>query len=383
MVKIVHVGYSHVYNDVRILKKECMTLKRSGLYDVTYVTSDKNGKPLNNNIDDVHLQVLELSGKRGVRYFKYLRKLKKVLLEIDGELYHIHEFVLLPLIPFLKRRGKIVIYDMHEDSENDWANRLKKYGFKLSKIVKKCISYYEKWMIKKSDGFIYVTPQFKKQGNPRTIEALLPNFPQIISDDDLPSFSYEEYMKRHNSICFAGGIADKWNHSRIIRGLTHIGGVEYNLAGRGSQSFLKELQFLDGWKQVNFYGMIPFEKVKKIYSSSKIGVALLSYVFGEDRTGTLGNTKIYEFMQAGLPIICTDFEIWRDIIDKYNCGIYIDPTDDIELRKAIIYLIENQREAYFMGKNGQNAIKNEYNWKKCEKSLLELYHNLIGEYPAI
>ena len=41
------------------------------------------------------------------------------------------------------------------------------------------------------------------------------------------------------------------------------------------------------------------------------------------KKGTLGNNKIFEYMYYGLPIICTDFDLWKEIIDKYKCGIYV------------------------------------------------------------
>src|SRR5690625_6021755 len=39
-------------------------------------------------------------------------------------------------------------------------------------------------------------------------------------------------------------------------------------------------------------------------------------------------TKFFEYMNAGLPIICSHFPQWKTFIDKYNCGIAVDPYDE-------------------------------------------------------
>ena len=61
-------------------------------------------------------------------------------------------------------------------------------------------------------------------------------------------------------------------------------------------------------------------EVKKIYSRSKAGMAL-NYSNQAKDIGTLGNTKLFEFMEAKLPVICSNYLLWKEIIDKYECGI--------------------------------------------------------------
>jgi len=78
-------------------------------------------------------------------------------------------------------------------------------------------------------------------------------------------------------------------------------------------------------------------------------------------------------MEAGLPIICTDFDLWKEIIDKYNCGIYVQPNDIEGIKNAICYLINNKKEAYEMGQNGRKAVLLEYNWETQEKEYLKIF----------
>ena len=35
--------------------------------------------------------------------------------------------------------------------------------------------------------------------------------------------------------------------------------------------------------------------------------------------------KMFEYMIAGLPIICSDFSLWKEIVEKNRSGICVDP----------------------------------------------------------
>jgi len=147
--------------------------------------------------------------------------------------------------------------------------------------------------------------------------------------------------------------------------------------GKVTTEYMSELQKHKSWNKVNYHGLVPQEEVKKILSSSAVGLALLSY---SDNTcgkiGTLGNTKLFEYMLAKLPVICTDFILWKEIIDRWNCGICIPPGDVEALQKAMHYLIDNPKKAQIMGENGRRAVLEEFNWGIEEKKLLKLYKQL-------
>jgi len=81
-------------------------------------------------------------------------------------------------------------------------------------------------------------------------------------------------------------------------------------------------------------------------------------------------------MEAGLPVICTDFELWCEIIDRYKCGIYVKPGDLNDLTNAMRMILDDRVEAFKMGQNGRQAIIEKYNWDSEEKKYIELFHKL-------
>jgi len=87
--------------------------------------------------------------------------------------------------------------------------------------------------------------------------------------------------------------------------------------------------------------------------------------------------KMFEYMIAELPIIASNFLLWREIVEKNNCGICVNPLDPKEIAEAIEYLIEHPDEARKMGENGRKAVLEKYNWEKESKKLLKIYEELL------
>jgi glycosyltransferase involved in cell wall biosynthesis len=128
---------------------------------------------------------------------------------------------------------------------------------------------------------------------------------------------------------------------------------------------------------VEFLGLIDFKLLKDFYSKSRIGIVVIDYKLNlGGKRGTYAVNKVFEYMEAGLPIICSDYDLWINVVDKYSCGIYVRPGNVTEIRNAISYLLDNPAAAYQMGQNGLFAIRNEYNWKFEEAKLHELFLKL-------
>ena len=87
--------------------------------------------------------------------------------------------------------------------------------------------------------------------------------------------------------------------------------------------------------------------------------------------------KVYEYMAAGLPYICSDFPDWEIVANESGAGICINPGDPIELRKAIELLNSNRELAQEMGKRGRNYVVNKCNWDIESNKLRELYKSLL------
>jgi glycosyltransferase involved in cell wall biosynthesis len=88
-------------------------------------------------------------------------------------------------------------------------------------------------------------------------------------------------------------------------------------------------------------------------------------------------TKIFEYMSAGIPVIASDFPLWREIIGGSDCGLLVDPEDPAAIAAAIDRLISAPDEACRLGANGLRAVRERYNWSIEENKLLTFYDELV------
>ena len=81
-------------------------------------------------------------------------------------------------------------------------------------------------------------------------------------------------------------------------------------------------------------------------------------------------------MAAGLPVIASNFELWKSIVEESHCGVCVDPYDNDQVTKAIKTFLNDRTLAQKMGQNGREWVLNKYNWNSEEKKLLSLYSEI-------
>jgi len=360
--KICHITSAHGRYDGRIFKKECVSLAKHG-YSVNLIVNDAEDDELINCVKIISTKIKPKN--RMERFINTQKALFNKALEVNADIFHLHDPDLIPIGMKLKKMGKMVIFDSHEDIPSQIME--KEYiPYFIRGQVSRLYSVYEKYCLKKFDALISVTPKVVdrlKIYNSSTY--MITNYPIIEETNTIKD-------KNTQNICFAGVINEDWQHENILKAISEIEGIRYILAGQGSDIYMTKLKSMNSWDKVDYRGKISKEEVKEIYKKSSIGIAL-HYSYQMSGEGSLGNTKMFEFMEAGLPVICSDYKLWKQITDKYNCGIAINPNDINKIQQSIEYLVNNSNIAFEMGQNGRKAVIEEYNWNTQEKILLDLY----------
>lgn len=364
MTKVCHITNVHPQRDVRIFEKECVSLANLG-YEVHLVAPGENCIA-----NGVHIHGIgERPISRMVRMTKFARKAYEEAMKVDAAIYHFHDPELIPYGIKLKKHGKKVVFDSHENILDQFAE--KEYIPKLLRVVLNCIFVsYLRHSCKKFDAIISVDPVIcnkYKMLNPNTI--MVKNYPQ------LEEIEYKKSTSKY--ICFAGGISRQWNHDVVINAIEAIDDLKYVLCGSADQEYLDYLQTLPGWRNVDYRGRVSHNKALELLQGGLAGVALCSYSRNTNgKLGTLGNTKLFEIMMCGIPVICTDFEAWKQIVEKGNAGYCIHPQCVDDLKKILLQLIRDENVSISMGKNGKRMVKTLYNWAQEELVLKELYESI-------
>lgn len=366
-MKIAHLTSAHPIHDSRIFHKECKTLAARG-YDVTLIAPHHQDC----EIEGIQIRAIKPTYFRLKRMSVSIFAVYKAALQEQADIYHFHDPELIPIGLLLKCRGKKVIYDAHEDFPKDMLD--KKYiPSWLRPPLSKLTSCIEKIAARLFNKVITVTPAIaEKFSSKKTI--LIRNFP-ILSEFNLTETI--PYNNREHKCIYVGSINQNRGLKEMMAAVsfvpTHLK-VNLQLAGKFQpDALLQQATEYLGWDRVNYLGYLHRHAISKYLQNSRIGLLLLQPIAGYLESYPI---KLFEYMAAGLPVIASDFPVWRDIIEKYQCGILLDPNDTQSIANSIEYLITHPDEAEAMGKNGQRACEKLFNWNSEAEKLVNTYLQL-------
>jgi len=184
------------------------------------------------------------------------------------------------------------------------------------------------------------------------------------------------WSTKKTQVCYVGGIGRIRGIHEMVKAMAFTDSdIRFALGGRFSEpQFECEVRAEDGWKKTDHVGWLDRQGVKATLNESIAGLVTLHPV-----TNYLDSlpVKMFEYMATGLPVVASDFPFWRPIIEESQCGICVDPLDPKAIAQAIDYLAKNPTEAERMGRNGQRAVRERYNWCVEEQKLLALYESLV------
>jgi glycosyltransferase involved in cell wall biosynthesis len=365
--KVAHLSSAHNDMDVRIFHKECSTLANLGMensidFEVHLVLNGVQERVENN----VTIHSVAPCAGRLKRMWKTVNEVYQKAKEIDADVYHLHDPELLRVALKLKRAGKKVIYDAHEDLPRQILGKdYLKFKNTISQIVEK----YENRVARRLDAVITATPFIRDRFlkiNPNTID--INNFP-LLSEVDMS----DKIQEKQNKICFIGGISRIRGIAELVQSLEFVD-IQCDIAGKFPDDFKEELMKEKGWGNVEELGFIDRSTSLKVKSESLAGV--VTFLALPNHVNAQPN-KIFEYMAAGIPVIGSNFQLWKEIIENNDCGICVDPTKPKEIAKAIEFIQENPMKAKEMGKRGRKKVLDKYNWQPEGIKLVSVYNNLF------
>lgn len=364
---VAHLTSVHPRYDTRIFVKMCSSLARNA-YRVSLVVADGEGDSSRNNIDILDVGVSE---GRLTRMLKTTRRIFKKAKLLDCDIYHLHDPELIPVGLKLKRLGKKVIFDAHEDYPKQLLG--KPYLNPRTKIIlSKAFALYERRVCGKFDAVITATPFIRDkflQINPNTVD--INNFPLLHELSNSGNWSYKQ-----NEVAYVGGISKIRGIQEMVQAMALTQGVRLNLAGKFSEPTVEiEMKQYEAWLKVNQLGLLSRQRIKEVLSKSIAG--LVTLLPAPNYLDALP-VKMFEYMSAGLPVIASDFPLWREIVEENQCGLCVDPLHPKAIGEAIQYVTDHPGEAKQMGENGRKAVTEKYNWPIEEEKLLTLYKELLN-----
>jgi glycosyltransferase involved in cell wall biosynthesis len=356
----------HTRYDTRIFHKHSLSAIKHG-YDVTILVNDELEKEIKHNVNILSTGRIFES--------KFLRLLYSIFvfpfhsLKIEGDLFFIHDPELVLNGFFLYFLRKRVIFDVHEDYQMLYFDNKTLLIRMLGFLYKKVSSL----LIRLIYGVFVVNENLYRQYHLIAKDIhLVPNFPYLL-DDSLISMPRNDNVLR---IVFAGGIKKDWNIALIINVISKLNDVEFHLVGK-STDYLEAID-LTNKNNIIYHGYLSKEEVDILLSQMDIGIALSSspQAIGE---GTIGNTKVFEYLAHGLPVIVNENDVWNEVISGNKVGFVLDYINESRLFKLIDQIMNSRHNLVEMSLCAKELVKNKYNWENTFDSILTIYERIAYE----
>ncbi len=350
-MKVCHMTGAHLQEDIRIFHKECASLAGAG-YETYLVSCGTTYDRLGVHLIGVGEQA---SGRLG-RILRSARRVYRAARKLDADIYHFHDPELLPYGLKLKKAGKTVIFDSHEDVpaqilDKPWIPMF------LRKILSGTYRAYETHAVKHLDAVVAATPHIAETFRGRCGRiAVVNNYPKL---DDI-MFHETPFTQRGAVVCYAGGLDANRGEGIMAEAMQGVDG-QLILAGEHEKAVSGNVRYI---------GRQDRAGVNRLYGAAVAGLCILKPTENYYDSKPI---KVYEYMTAGLPYICSDFPGWRKVAEESGAGICVDPGNIPEIRAAIRSLLEDREKGQEMGRKGRAYVLEHCNWATEENCLLELY----------
>jgi glycosyltransferase involved in cell wall biosynthesis len=184
------------------------------------------------------------------------------------------------------------------------------------------------------------------------------------------------------AVVYIGSITRSRGILELVEGMSLLPSdtpLRLKLAGTFSPAELQDdMHTLPGWERVDYLGFLRRGQVTDLLGRVRAGLLVLH---PEETYLCSMPIKLFEYMAAEIPVIASDFPLWRQIIEEARCGLLVDPLNPVAIAAAIERLYNHPAEAEQMGKRGRAAVESRYTWAGEERRLKELYESLVG-HPA-
>ncbi|AQG81678.1 glycosyltransferase [Spirosoma montaniterrae] len=370
MIRILHVSTAHPASDPRIAYRVLPTLAPH--YELIALLPNGSAG--------------EWTGIRYVSLFWFRRVWQRVLvnyplvlwhtLRLRPALFHIYDPELLPLARFVQLLLQIpVIYEVHEnlykklDAKASNQTRLATWAFcRADRMAQRHF-----YLIFTEHGY---TDTYRHLNRPSVVIHNYPTLPffepfrtNYATDPQAPVFFYIGWisLERAFDTLLLALASLKANYPNFRVHLFGDCAIPNHVLTR-----------LPGFAKVCdnliFYGYTNQQTAFRYAAGATAGLALLNPVGDYPESYT---TKLFEYMALGLPVVTSDFPLYREVVERHGCGFCVSPNDPVAIADALLYFIQNEQVARDMGQRGRQAVETMYNWETESKQFLSFYRQVL------
>jgi glycosyltransferase involved in cell wall biosynthesis len=366
--RVAHLTTVHPVRDARIFHKECRSLVRRG-FEVHLVAAGAAG----GEAEGVRITGVARPAGRSARMLLAPWHVMRAALQLKPDLFHFHDPELIPAGLLLRAMGKRVVYDIHEDfvtsiAQKDYLPRT------VSRMVGRLFGGFERAAAR---AFACVLAErYYAERFPRGVTVL--NYP---IQESLPASAPRPAEPGRIRLLYTGG------HWRERGGHIHanlvnlIPEAEVHLVGLCKVDWAQELLRIAGPNAPRLHiegagERLPYERILARYAEGGWTAGLAIFPPSENFPRK-ELTKLFEYMGSGIPVLCSHFPVWKELVEGNGCGLTVDPADEAQIVAAVRRLAADPAAAAAMGERGRKAVRERYNWELQADRLEAIYRKLL------
>ena len=374
-MRICHLTTVHDWNDVRIYVKMCRSAVADG-FRVDLVAPVASNNPV---IDSggVTVHALRKYRNRLLRSsLGTLRAIRKAV-AIPATIYHVHDPELLPAVFVLRLSRRRIIFDFHE--EFSAQIKTKPYLGRWSRMIgSRLARCWELLLCYAASRLVTATPRIRDRLPIRQERAaVVCNYPSL---KEFAAPTQTPFSNRSLAAYYVGGITEirgcfEMIHAARILTSTRSG-ITIRIAGPfDSVELERKVRQASQGLNVEILGRRSRDQVMGDLEDTR--VALVIFKPGPNHWYSLPN-KLFEYMAAGVPVVASDFPLWKEVFAGANCGLTIDSRDPKKIADAIAALVHDTELASRMGEGGRRAVETKYQWNTEWRHLRRFYERVGG-----
>jgi glycosyltransferase involved in cell wall biosynthesis len=354
------------HDHVRGVHKQAWSLSRLG-HEVVLVVKESD-------VDEyLGMQVLVARAPfvSVLRPLLNLPVLYRQVIDLRGDIYVLRNPDTIPLAIALRAFGHKVIYDTHEDFSKRPLihNGLPSWAGPFTAWL---ITRLERFLARVTSGVIVTQTQQLTGLGGRTM--LQPNAP--LTSGPIVKTALETLVEPRNnelSFIYVGEITRArgiFSMLEMIQTVNRRCAARLDLVGWIRSDELREqVTYHPGWRFVRFHGAMSHSDTLLQIKKSTIGLALLKPI-GDYPTTSI--TKLFEYMQFGIPFVASNFEAWVVLTALGSPGLYVNPDSADDIAAAAISLATDAELRAKMAAAGRHYIAAGFNWETVADPFLAM-----------
>lgn len=268
-----------------------------------------------------------------------------------------------------------------------WPESAIDTGVLKNKTIIKLAYWFEKFLYKRAKFINVLTPAFRdkliEKGIPAEKIRFIPNaadftLSEKLNDFDAKSFKKELGLENNFVVTYVGahGVANHLIQLVDAAELLRDTNIVFQLIGSGMQKSMLQEEVVKRKLEdhVIFRDPVAKEEVFKYILASNMGASVLKKV---DTFKTIYSNKTFDYMSCRTPILLAIDGVSRDLVEKANCGVYVEPENPKDIAEKLKEVYTNTTLLTKMGENGYNYARTHFDRLKLAKEYAGYLNEVI------